>query len=339
MAPTAEIFVLAAAFVGLALWVNLFKLSSPRWRFEFFSIDFTVGALLMAALGAFTLGNLGTDLSFGDRLLVASKTSQALVFFGGGVFGLGILTLLAATRLLGIAAAFTLALSLAGFIVSGVTVGSSSLLISGICLALLVAALLMGGKAARDQDSPLPPPKRMRQPVRFTLRRSTKGILLAVASGLFFGTSIPTSLSGMSGDFGLGPYAGLLMLTVGALLAAVFLSLFLLNISIDLPPGSLRGYWSRQPSPAGSKGQHRYGLLAGAIWAGGTLAYLTQRLALGKAHDPASNAAAVAGLIVATLCGIVVWQERKLTKSPLALLGGVLLFTCGALLSVWGHHA
>ena len=336
------------AFVCLALWINLFKLASPRWRFEFFTIDFTLGTLLLAAVSAFTLGNLGSGLSFSDRLLVASKTAQALVFLGGGVLGLGALTLFAAVRLIGITAACTLALSLAGLIEVAITLLSGSLFIGGISLALLIAALLAGAKAARGIDSPVPPPRHLRQPAPFVPRRSTKGMLLAIASGLFLGSSLATAFSGMSGDFGLGPYAGLLVLSLGAFLAATPFTLFLLNIKIDLPPGNLRTYFSRQAGPAGSRGQHRYGVLTGIVWGAGTLAYLTERLApvnaplavqnagIPKAMTDlaAPSAVAVSASLIAILCGVVFWKERKLTKFPSALVGGALLFGCGALLSV-----
>ena len=336
------------AFVCLALWINIFKLASPRWRFEFFTIDFTLGSLVLAAVSAFTLGNMGTGLSFSDRLLVASKTAQALVFLGGVALGLGALTLFSAVRLIGMTGACTLALSLAAVIEIAITMRSGSLAIAGISLALLLAALLTGAKAARGTDSPVPPRKHLRQPAPFVPRRSTKGIMLAIASGLFLGSSAQAALSGMSGDFGLGPYAGLLVLSAGAFLAATPFTLFLLNIKIDLPPGNLRTYFSRQAEPAGSRGQHRYGVLTGIIWAAGTLAYLTERLApvnaplavqnagIPKAMTDiaAPSAVAVSALLVASLCGVVFWKERKLTKFPSALVAGALLFGCGALLSV-----
>lgn len=336
MTETAGILPLALAFFCLALWINLFKLASPRWRFEFFAIDFAVGALITSAIAAATLGNLGSDLSFGDRLLVASKTSQALVFFGGCLVGLSALMIFGAVRLSGITASLTIALSLAGLPNAVLNFRSAGLAKSGVIIFLLLAALLSGLRAIRGQDSPAPPQKNTRQPKRSSLRRSTKGLLLALAAGFFSGVAIPILFSGLSGDFGVGPYAGMLVASAGGLVAIAPLVLFLLNIAIDLPPGTLRGYWSKQIT----KHQHRYGLLAGVLWAAGILAYLTRRL---TAPDIAStsipNATAISALVVGTLCGIVFWKESKQTKSQLALLGGVLLFACGALLSVLGFNS
>lgn len=336
MTETAGIVALAVAFFGLASWMNLFKLAAPRWRFEFFAFDFAVGALFASLLAAVTLGNLGSELSFSDRLLVSSKTSQALVFFGGALIGLAALTIFGAARLSGITASFTTALSLSALCNAALNLRSAGLIRSVAILALLLVALLCGIRAIRAQDSPIPHGKNQRQPRRLTLRRSTKALLLALSGGFFAGIAIPILFSGLVGDFGVGPYAGVLVASAGELVAVAPLLLFLINIAIDLPPATLRVYWSRQTS----KGQHRLGWLAGILWSIGALAYLARRLDVTETAAAAlPNASAVAALVVGALGGIVFWKESKQTKSPLALLGGILLFAGGALLSVLGLNA
>ena len=212
------------SFVGLAAWVNFFKLANRRWRFEFFTFDFLFGLLTVAVVGAFTLGNFGSDLGLGDRLLVASKTSEAMSFLAGCLLGLGLLALFAAIRLTGITAALTIAFSLAALLAASVTLASNSLLTSALSMALLFAAILVGAKATRGQDAPAKIVKNPRQPPPFNLRQSSKGILLAIAGGFFLGGALPALFSAVGGDFGVGPYAGLLVTSVGALLTALTFS-------------------------------------------------------------------------------------------------------------------
>jgi glucose uptake protein len=90
------LFFLVLSFICLGSWANTFKASGSRWRFELFSIDFAVGALIFSLLAAYTLGTLGADLGFSDRMLVAGRTNQALGIAAGALFALGNMLLLAA---------------------------------------------------------------------------------------------------------------------------------------------------------------------------------------------------------------------------------------------------
>ena len=136
------LLLLLVSFVCWGLWINTFKLAGPRWRFELYSIDFAVGVALVSLLAAFTLGSLGSDLAFSDRLLVAGRASQAFVMGAGFLFNLGNMLLLAAVSLLGISGAFPIAIGLAVIISSMLLFGgtNASFLISG--LVLMVAAVL-----------------------------------------------------------------------------------------------------------------------------------------------------------------------------------------------------
>lgn len=331
-----DIFVLLVCVLCLSTWLSFFKRAGKRWRFEFFTLDFGLGALLLSAVAAFTLGNFEGELGLADRVLVASKTSQALAVSAGFLFGLGFLSLFAAVRLTGIACASLISFSLAALIAASVTLTSGNLLFSAASLALLFAATLLGAKAARGQDSPLPPLKNQRQPTPVRLRVSSKGILLALASGLFFGGAVPVASSSISGDFGLAPYAGILAISLGLLVSAGVFSFFFIHITIDQPPTTLRVYWSRSGA---NRGQARYGLFSGFLCAAGALAYFVARggesaadnRQLAPIHNP--NLAAIAALIFATLSGILFWNESSLTKSRGALFGALLLFSAGMLCS------
>src|SRR5579875_3253920 len=102
------LILLIASLFCLGAWINTFKAAGAKWRFELFAIDFSIGGLLVVLIAAFTLGTLGSDLAFSDRMLVAGRTAQALAIIAGAVFNLGNMLLLAAVGLIGISTAFPL---------------------------------------------------------------------------------------------------------------------------------------------------------------------------------------------------------------------------------------
>jgi glucose uptake protein len=110
---TTVLILLCVSLFCLGTWINAFKAAGSKWRFELFSIDFGLGALIAAIAAAYTLGVLGSDLGFSDRLLVAGRTAQALALLAGAVFNLGNMLLLACVSLLGIASAFPLCIGIA----------------------------------------------------------------------------------------------------------------------------------------------------------------------------------------------------------------------------------
>ena len=90
------LLLLVLSFICLGSWVSTFKLAGPRWRFELFCIDFAIGAAALSAIAAFTLGSLGSDLGFTDRMLVAGHLAQVFLIAAGFIFNLGNMLLLAA---------------------------------------------------------------------------------------------------------------------------------------------------------------------------------------------------------------------------------------------------
>src|SRR5579875_142197 len=104
---------LVLSFFCLGTWVNTFKLTGTHWRFELFSIDFAIGAILLSVIAAFTLGTMGSELAFSDRMLVAGRGAQVFVVAAGFIFNLGNMLLLASISILGIAGAFPLSIGLA----------------------------------------------------------------------------------------------------------------------------------------------------------------------------------------------------------------------------------
>src|SRR5258708_40046686 len=85
--PLYVTLILALSLLCLGSWA-IFQKSSSKLRFELFYYNFSVGALLLAVIAAFTLGNGGTELSFDDNLTIASKRAMAMAVMAGGGFEL-----------------------------------------------------------------------------------------------------------------------------------------------------------------------------------------------------------------------------------------------------------
>jgi glucose uptake protein len=364
--PTSYIstlLLLILSFVCLGCWVNTFKLTGPRWRFELFSIDFAVGAALLSVIAAFTLGLLGSDLGFTDRMLVAGHLAQVFLIAAGSIFNLGNMLLLAATSILGTAAAFPLGIGVALVVSSLLNFRGNNelLLVSGIVL-VMIAVLLDGSslqvsdrvtKAAAPKDSretfaaaglggtdgkPSTSTGTMgtaRKVVNSNVRKAngrkrTKGFVVGTLAGVALGLFYPVADKGMAGDFGLGPYAGVLLFSVGVLLSTIMFDFYFLNIAIDAEPLSFGAYFR------GKARQHFLGFAGGAIWAAGMLA---ASLAI-SAHKQVGLSPAlafilpVASVLLVVLSGSVVWKEFASVpaKAKLSLGLSAAALACGLIL-------
>lgn len=355
------LLLLILSFLCLGLWINTFK-ATGRWRFELYSIDFAVGSILVAVIAAFTLGTLGPDLAFSDRLLVAGRSSQAFVVAAGFLFNLGNMLLLAAVSLLGAAGAFPLAAGLA-LIISSLfffRAGDALLLAGGIVLMILSVAIAIiacrlrdmahtqlkrtpkhATAAAGDGSAGAQPNVKVaarpasRVPGTSSRRKASKGIFVALLSGTMLGFFYPLAAKGMTGELSLGPYAGLLMFALGILISTVLFDFYFMNIAIE---------GSRLTSGAylqGKARQHFWGFAGGALWAAGALAVL---LALAVPAQTGVQSAPkvilpVASVLLAAACGVFSWKEFKTapTNAKLSLYFATALFACG--LAVIGFTA
>ena len=87
-------------------WANLSK-ALPKWRFEYFYLDFTLGFLLLVTVLGATLGSAGSPgFGFFARLSGAARSQVAFALLGGFLWNLGNLLLLASIMLVGMAIAF-----------------------------------------------------------------------------------------------------------------------------------------------------------------------------------------------------------------------------------------
>ncbi len=313
--PTSYVWgliLLLISFLCLGSWVITFKLTGTRWRFELFYLDFAVGALALAVIAAFTLGSLGSDLAFSDRMLVAGRTAQAILIVAGSVFNLGNMLLLAASSLLGVSAAFPLSVGLALIVGSCFNFRPANVLPLTAGIILMLAAVIFDGTACRLRDlvlpkGPVPKPRTGAKPSRVQpkMKRTTKGLIVAVIGGIMLGVFYPVAANGLQGDFGLGPYAGVLMFSIGVLLSTVMFNFYFLNIAIEGEPLSFNAYFKGQPS------QHFLGFAGGALCVGGILATsLGNSVPRQAGIQPALGfILPVASVLLAMFWGALVWKE------------------------------
>ncbi len=315
--PTLHLALVVFAFASLGFWIVTFQAVRKAWRFELFAVDFALGTFLFALPAVLILGNFGTDLPFSDRLLVSSKTAQVMMLASGFIFGVGNTLLLGSVSLVGVAGAFAISGGVALLVSAVIRVSGGSPVTVWIAAALFLFAAVLSALACTNREArvPDPPsvPRSNYQPKARRFRRSTKGILVGVLSGFTLGVFYPIAIRGIFDDFGMGPYAGLFLFSLGVLIGNLIFCLYFFNIALDGAALPLRSYLKGWP------GKHLAGIVGGIIWAAGALAVALTR-------TPTTNTAAAAGLglsslplasiLIPVVLGLLLWREFN--KAPRA---------------------
>ncbi len=296
-------------------WANARKLAPAAWRFELFYWDYVLGVLLIAFVFGITLGTAGhLGRPFFADLAQASGASLGHALFGGVVFNLANILLVAAIEVAGMAVAFPVGIGLA--LVLGVAlnyravpIGNPALLASGV--ALVTLAIVLDALAYRRQ-------------ARSAARLGMKGLLLSVACGLFMGVFYRFVAAAMYPDPA-HPVAGLMgsYAAVFVFAAGVFLSSFLWNtLAMKFPvmgdPVPFSHYWR------GGTRIHLAGILGGVVWGIGMSLNL---IASGRAGFAISYGLGQGATMIAALWGVFVWREFKRPARGVPLLLGA-MFSC-----------
>jgi glucose uptake protein len=279
-------------------WANTQKLATKEWRFQLFYWDYALGVLLLALFLAFTLGSAGSvGRSFLADLGQASGSSIVSALFGGIIFNLANILLVAAIDIAGMAVAFPIGIGIA--LVLGVfanyvatPVGNPQLLFGGVAaitLAIILDAIAYRRLASRGQKT------------------TAKGIVISIAAGLLMGFFYRFVAASMSSDFAnlqagkLSPYTAVVVFSAG-----LFLSNFLWNTIVMVKP------FVGEPVPIGdyfSKGNvrlHLIGILGGVIW---SLGMSLSIIAFGAAGPAISYGLGQGATMVAACWGVFVWKE------------------------------
>ncbi len=325
------LLVMILSLLCLGLWVNTYRLTG-RVRFEIYYIDFTLVLVIAAAIYALTVGNMGFDgFSILDDIMNASKRPWILGFGAGLVFTIGNMFLMAAISVTGISLAFPMAMGLAlavSFLLGqmGKTTVNPIFLAVG-CVLVLLAILvdaLAHQSAIRRRRADLAAAGKTK---RSAAPGAVKGILLCVVSGLLLVLPDRLMSAARVPENGLGPYGAMTFFALGAFAAITVCSLFFMNLPVEGEPLGITDYLRT------TIGRHLLGIVGGIIWATGAMGILVAGAVEPEARiSPAETLAfSNGGIVIAALCGLVLWRELREagTRARLAAWIGLLLLAGG----------
>jgi glucose uptake protein len=133
----------------------------------------------------------------------------------------------------------------------------------------------------------------------------------------------------MDPEYGVGPYAGILLFSIGLFCSTILFDVFFINMNIEGKRARFRDYFR------GRARKHLLSLGGGAVFAIGALAVTLVNAA---PADPGIGAALAfiipsASVLLAVIWGLSAWKEftaaSKQAKSSIAR--AVIVFTCGLL--------
>jgi glucose uptake protein len=323
----AALVLLLIGMLAWGLWANLFKAAGGKWRFELFYFDFAVGVFLAALIIALTFGSLGFDgFSFSDDLQLAGKRQDVFAFAAGTIFNLGNMLLLAGVSVTGMTLAFTASLGCAlivaalwGFLLNpGANIGIQAAGMIAIVLAIVFDVLAFRDMAnlqfSAQGESGVKKPRRRKS--------SRKGLALSLAGGILLGSFMPLVQMASASDIGLGPYSLGFIFSAGVVFSTFVFNLFFMNLPVQGKPVEIAEYF-RAKLP-----RHATGVLAGVVWYAGLAAVLVRARFEGKAKvgAPTSYAIEESSIVIAALCGFLIWKEYEGADFSVRLRLGLMFF-------------
>lgn len=306
-------------------WANTQKLAGKDWRFELFYWDYVLGIVLLALVFGLTLGSTGqAGRSFLVDLGQADIKSYGLALFGGALFNLANILIVAAIAYAGMSVAFPVGIGLA--LVLGVIVnylsnqqGNPVLLFSGV--ALVVAAIVLDAMAYRKLAS--------------TNQKNPRvGLMVAFVGGFlmsFFYWFVAQSMSLEFSTPEMGkftPYGAVFIFSIGILLSNFLFNTILMKRPIEGKPLVMADYFAGKPPV------HMVGILGGVIWCVGMSFSI---IAAEKAGPAISYGLGQGATMVAAFWGVFIWREfRAAPKGTNGLIAGMFaLFILGLSLIVY----
>lgn len=318
------LFLMLFSMLCWGSWANTQKIDK-HWRFELFYWDYIWGLLACALVFGLTFGNRNpaSPDSFFLNLSAASVRNLLEAFFGGVIFNLGNLLLVAAISVAGMAVAFPIGAGLA--LVIGAVInylispkGDPILLFGGIaliCIAIVLDALAYRGLSGSS-------------------KASTKGVGLSLACGVAVGLFYPFVAKALTGPHHLGPYTVYFVFALGAAISNFPMDYALMRRPVSGAPLRWKDYFK------GRLSLHLWGILGGVIWGAGTIANFVASYV--PMIGPATSFSLGEGnTMISAIWGIFVWKEFHgagvRVKSLLAImfLFFVLGLTCIALAPVF----
>lgn len=304
---------LVIAAICWGMWWNTQR-ADRKWRFEYYTLDFAIGALLMAVAMAMTLGNSGASntFTFEDNMTVGSKRNMATAFAGGVIFCLGNVMTLAGAVVAGMSTALPVAAAMALLVAVAMAGGVSEPALAYGGMGVAVAAVLAAAMGQKEAAAA--------SPVKKGVHPGWKGFILSAVGGLIGGAGVPVAEMSRGGDIGLGAYGTVVFMMAGMVAMSPLMILYFLNLPVQGQAGPLLGYLK------GTKGQHGLGLAGGAIFGIGTMALFCGAGSIfpGAPKFLSLQAGVHAGAVAGAVCGLMVWKEQAgAPKAKLMLLGSM----------------
>ncbi len=292
--PQSYVAALTLVIVSMLCWGSWANLSKalPRWRLEYFYLDFTFGFLLLVTVLGATLGSAGAPgFGFFARLRDAAGAQMAFAFLGGFLWNVGNVLTLVSIMIAGLAVAFPVMSVIAMLLGVGLSfwaqpIGNPAWLAAGVVV--LVGAVITNAAAYR----------RLRQ--SSVASKPKGGVGLAIVAGILVGCFPPFVARAISGPAGLDSYSVSFFFMLGAMVATFLAVPILLARPLFGDRGTWRGYLQ------GSLTWHVLGLAGGGIWCFGTVVNFLSAKLVGVAISWGIGSSAS---MVAALWGIFLWKE------------------------------
>jgi glucose uptake protein len=307
----AALLVLILGLICLGSWASAYKLVG-KFRFELFYFDFALGAVVLAAICAFTVGNLGFDgFSFMDDLDHAGKKQWLFAFAAGVVFNLANMLLTSSVSVSGLTVAFPVAFATALTFSTVATMlggpsGNPTLLLGGcglLVLSIVVTAISFNMLSILRHES------LARAGLTISTRRpsSMKGVILALVSGLLLGAYLPLLDKAREGEIGLGPFTLALLFSLGLFFSTFVFNVFFINLPVQGDPAEIGDYLK-----AGLL-THAKGIFAGLIFCSGMVALwvTAQTSDLLRESGALVYFLGQAAPLLAALWGMLAWRELR----------------------------
>jgi glucose uptake protein len=298
-------YAVAVAFCVITMlcwgsWANTQKLAGRRWRFELFYWDYVFGVLLMALIFAFTLGSTGGQAGQGflDNLRHGDPANLGSAFFGGVVFNLANILLVAAIAIAGMSVAFPVGIGLAlvlGVLINYLTAPKGDPVQLFVGVGFITAAIVLDALAYRKLSGP-------------SKGGSVKGLVLAVICGLLMANFYRFVKVAMPEDFlkppagKLTPYAAMVLFSLGVLASNLIFNTLIMVKPFTGAPVPLADYFR------GSARDHLWGVVGGMIWSVGMTFSI---IAMGVAGPAISYGLGQGATMVAALWGVFIWREFR----------------------------
>jgi glucose uptake protein len=281
-------------------WANTQKLASKEWKFQLFYWDYSIGVLLFTLILAFSLGSLGSEgRGFLDDLSMADSSSLWSAIWGGVVFNLANILLVAAIDIAGMAVAFPVGIGLAlviGVITNFVATPVGDPVILFIGVALVTIAIIIDAMAYGRLPSS-------------TDKSKTKGLVLSIIAGIAMGFFYRFVAASMAADFynpeigKLTPYTALVIFSVGLLISNILFVTLIMFKPFSGEKVAPLDYFKK-----GNPKLHLIGILGGIIWSIGMSLSI---LASGEAGFAISYGLGQGATMVAALWGVFIWKEFR----------------------------